>query len=305
MISLTRIRTLDLAAASAAGRPPHLSAASGLACVGSFIYVVADDELHLGVFRAGGSEPGHLVRLFAGVLPEAKPDRKKRKPDLEALVLLPPHGTCPHGALLALGSASRRNRHRGAVLGLERDGAVSGAPRVVDFSPLLAPLEDAFPALNIEGAVVSGGELRLFQRGNKRRAANAVIRFPLSALLDGLGADRAAAIAPSAIVPIDLGEVDGIPLSFTDAAALPGGSMVFTAVAEDTDDPYDDGCCAGAAVGIAEADGRLRRLHRLDRPYKVEGVDARVDGDVVRLLLVTDADDPAVPAGLFAATIAL
>ena len=60
-----------------------------------------------------------------------------------------------------------------------------------------------------------------------------------------------------------------------------------------------------AMVEAAEADGRLRCLHRLDRPYKVEGVDARVDGDVVRLLLVTDADDSAVPAGLFAATIAL
>jgi hypothetical protein len=306
MISLTRIRTLDLAAATTAGRPLHLSAASGLACVGSFIYVVADDELHLGVFRAGSGEPGYLVRLFSGVLPEAKRDRKKHKPDLEALAVLPPHRAYPHhGALLALGSGSRRNRHKGAVLGLDRDGAVAGAPRVVDFSPLLAPLEDAFPALNIEGAVVSGGELRLFQRGNKRHAANALIRFPLSALLDGLNADRVAAVAPSAIVPIDLGEVEGIPLSFTDASALPDGAMVFTAVAEDTDNPYDDGCCAGAAVGIVEADGRLRCLHRLDRPHKVEGVDARVDGDVVRLLLVTDADDPAVPAGLFAATIAL
>jgi Family of unknown function (DUF6910) len=83
------------------------------------------------------------------------------------------------------------------------------------------------------------------------------------------------------------------------------GPWWFTAVAEDTDDPYDDGCCAGAAVGIAEADGRLCCLHRLDRPYKVEGVDARMDGDEIRLLLVTDADDPAVPAGLFAATIEL
>jgi hypothetical protein len=33
-------------------------------------------------------------------------------------------------------------------------------------------------------------------------------------------------------------------------------------------------------------------------------VDARPDGDAVRLLLVTDADDPDIPASLFAATMA-
>ena len=76
--------------------------------------------------------------------------------------------------------------------------------------------------------------------------------------------------------------------------------MVFTAVAEDTNDSYNDGACAGAAVGIA--DNELRCLHRLERPYKVEGVDARMEGSVVRLLLVTDADDADTAAGLFSAT---
>ena len=42
-------------------------------------------------------------------------------------------------------------------------------------------------------------------------------------------------------------------------------------------------------------------LHRLDRADKVEGVHARVDGTVIQLLLVTDADDADIPAGLFSA----
>ena len=190
----------------------------------------------------------------------------------------------------------------GALLGLDAQGAVRGVPHVVDLSPLLAPLDDEFPALNIEGAIVSGDELRLFQRGNKRHAVNAIIRFPLSALFDMLSLKRTDAMKPSAIDTIDLGQIDGIPFCFTDAAALPDGAMVFTAIAEDTDDAYNDGPCVGAAIGIAERGGHLRCLHRLDRPYKVEGVDARVDGDVIRLLLVTDADDADVPAGLFSAT---
>jgi hypothetical protein len=304
MITLTKIRELDLSAAPEAGRPLHLSAASGLVCLGSFIYVVADDELHLGVFRMADSAPGHLLRLFDGALPDAKKDRKKQKPDLEALTLLPAFGDYPHGALLALGSGSKRNRRMGALLGLDAQGAVRDSPHVVDLSPILAPLDDEFPKVNIEGAVVAGDELRLFQRGNKRQSANAVIRFQLSALLETLSSQRSDAIKPSAIDRYDLGHIDGIPFCFTDAAVLPDGDMVFTAVVENTDDTYNDGPCLGAAIGIVDNNAHLGQLRRLDQPYKVEGVDARVDGDVIRLLLVTDADDADIAAGLFSATIA-
>ena len=303
MIALTKIRTLDLSAAASDGRPPHLSAASGLVRLKSFLYVVADDELHLGVFREGESEPGHLLQLFDGALPESKKARKKQKPDFEALALLPASEDHPHGALLALGSGSRQNRRLGALLGLDARGAVHGAPQAVDLSPLFEPLDDAFAALNIEGAAVFGQELRLLQRGNKGQGVNAVIRLPLPAVLAALRSGRAAAIKPCAITSVDLGEIDGIPLGFTDAAALPDGGMVFTAVAEDTDNPYDDGACAGAAVGIVDDGGELRSLRRLDQPCKVEGVDARLDGDTVRLLLVTDADDAEIPASLYAAAI--
>jgi hypothetical protein len=303
MITLTKIRDLTLSAASHPGRPLHVSSASGLVRQKSFLYVVADDELHLGVFRAEGNEPGHLIRLFDGVLPDAKSDRKRQKPDLEALTLLPAFGDHPHGALLALSSGSEPNRRTGALLGLDADGAVDGSRRALDLSPLLVPLEDKFHALNIEGAVVCGGELRLFQRGNTKHAENAIVGFPLSAVLDVLGSGRTGAIKPAAIHPVDLGQVDGIPFSFTDASALAGGDMVFTAVAEDTADTYNDGPCVAAAVGIVDNDGRLRSFYPLDQPYKVEGVSARVDGDGIRLLLVTDADDADIPAGLFSATI--
>jgi hypothetical protein len=166
MITLTRIRDLDLSAPATPGRPSHLSAASGLACRDSYIYVIADDELHLGVFRTIDSGPGRLIRLFDGALPDSNPDRKKQKPDLEALTLLPAYGGYPHGALLVLGSGSTRKRRMGALLGLDEQGAVCGPPHVLDLSPMLAPLDDEFAALNIEGAIVSGDELRLFQRGN-------------------------------------------------------------------------------------------------------------------------------------------
>ena len=82
LISLAKVRELDLSAPTSAGRPAHLSAASGLVRAGRFLYVVADDELHLGVFHAAETTPGHLVRLFPGELPATAAERKARKPDL-------------------------------------------------------------------------------------------------------------------------------------------------------------------------------------------------------------------------------
>ena len=74
--------------------------------------------------RAGG--PVQLVRLFDGDLPESAKKRKKKKADLESLLHLPPLPRCPGGALLTLGSGSRPNRRRGALLGLDAAGALLG-----------------------------------------------------------------------------------------------------------------------------------------------------------------------------------
>src|SRR6185436_10575232 len=128
-----------------------------------------------------------------------------------------------------------------------------------------------------------GNELRLLQRGS-RRGANAVIRFHLPAVLDSLqDGSEIGAIAPFSTQWFDLGSIDGIALCFTDGAALPDGAMVFTAVAENTDDSYNDGPCAGAAVGIADRKGQLRCLLRLGHPLKIEGVEASVENGVARL----------------------
>lgn len=304
MIAVTKVRDLNLPAGAGAGRPAHLSAASGLVWLGSLIYVVADDELHLGIFDPAGAAPGRLMRLFEGALPASKGRRKTQKPDLEALTRLPPFGRYPDGALLALGSGSTPNRRRGALLGLDGKGAISGAPRILDLSDFFAVLDTEFDAPNIEGALVSADELRLLQRGNRRNKLNAIVRFPLSGLLDALEeGPRIGPIAPSAVDRFDLGRIGGIPLCFTDAAALPDGGMMFTAVAEDTDDAYNDGPCMGAAIGLIGEDGNLRWLRELDQPHKIEGVDARMEGDRIGLLLVTDADDADIPASLFSATI--
>ena len=93
----------------------------------------------------------------------------------------------------------------------------------------------------------------------------------------------------------ELGHIDGVPLGFTDAAAVPGGHWMFCAVAEDTSDSYVDGACAGTAIGCVGASGTLCSLWRLSGRWKAEGLAAALgaDGDSLSLTLVTDGDDRA------------
>lgn len=303
MIVLKKIRELDIVCGASNTRPLHLSAASGLVCLNTIMYVVADDELHLGVFSAGDRRPGNLIRIWDGVLPDSKAARKRKKPDFEALTLIPPDGEFPHGALLVIGSGSRPNRRSGILLRLDQNGVVCGSPRKVELSFILAPLGEEFPSTNIEGAVVVGHELRLFQRGNKRHPDNAIIRYPLAPAIDAIVAGCGNPMVPSSIDRLDLGSIHGVPFCFTDAAALPNGNMVFSAVAEDTADAYRDGSCIGAAIGMIDDSGRLLSIDQLEQPYKVEGIHARLDDDRIELLLVTDADNPDIPATLFSAII--
>jgi hypothetical protein len=99
-----------------------------------------------------------------------------------------------------------------------------------------------------------------------------------------------------------LGRIDDIPLSFTDAAALPNGDIVFSAIAEDTDDTYHDGRCAGSAVGMIGMGGSALWIRTLALPYKIEGLDVQRDGEDLKILMVTDADDIGLPAKLLAGT---
>lgn len=302
MLQARTVRTLTLDTAAAAGAgPAHLSAASGLVRLGSRVAVVADDELHLALFDPSGHDPGRSIRLFDGELPAEHRARKAAKPDCEALLVLPPFGVWAHGALMAMGSGSGPARHRGALLALDAAGGLHGPARPIDLGGLLGPLREHLVDLNIEGAFVNGDVLTLLQRGNSASGINARIDYAWADMQRWL-VEAGAAPAPASITRHDLGTLDGIPLSFTDGAALPDGGWLFSAAAEDTTDPTLDGRCAGSVVGHVDARGELRACERLESVVKVEGLAATPAGEAVELLMVTDGDDRSQPALLLAST---
>lgn len=293
-MELTHLRDLTTAEPLASGHR-FFSAASGLVVQAGHFHVIADDAHHLAVFELAGTAPGKLIRLIEGDLPRDKGARKRVKPDFEILLALP-----GEGRLLALGSGSSPQRMRGAMIDLR---GADGLPDVslIDLRPLFAAIAPLVPAINLEGAVVDGECLLLFNRGNMRFPASQVITVPLAAVL--AGEPVAAALRAELTLP----QLCGVPLTVTDACRLANGHLLLSAVAEATADSYADGALAGAAIVELDPGFGIVAVHPLDPPCKVEGIAistaSGTDGERSRLLCVTDADDPEQPSALLAGTL--
>ncbi len=286
-------------------RPAHVRAGSSLARLGGLVAVLQDDASFVALIDPQGG----LVRAVP--LPAGEgglrlfDDLRGNKPyklDLEACVALPGGGG---DTLLALGSGSSPLREQVALI----EGCAGPAPlvRLYSASAWYAALRaaDAFAGseLNIEGAVALGGTLRLFNRGNGapgggRSPVDATCDVELGALLAHLADQQTPPPPPQHICQYDLGRLDGLRLTFTDAALAPVG-LVFSAAAEDSPDATRDGPVAGSALGVLDERGArwtvLRDSAGARFDGKVEGVllDA---ADPARALVVVDVDNPAVPS---------
>ena len=260
----------------------RLSAASALVCQGQSLWLLADDALVLQRYSLSGAWQAEQI-LLPGTLPVDAKQRKPLKPDFEALLSL------PDDRLLALGSGSTERRCRGCLV--EADSV-----RVIDLSPLYQALAGHFQELNIEGGVVCRGQLLLAQRGNGRGRENAVVLLDLSRVLRDLENGQLSAATLLQIVPLQLPELDGVPLSLTDLSVAPSGALYFSATAEATESSYLDGACVGSVLGCLDEHLAIVELTLLRPAVKIEGLAFQADG---RPLLVADADDPAIASPLF------
>lgn len=297
-LELSALRELDLDAEPAPGAPAHVSSASGIARRGDHVYVIGDDLLGIAVFRLSKERPGTLRAALRGETSRDPEERKRRKADLEALTLLPPFEDHPYGSLLGLGSGSAPDRERGFVWGLAADGSLDGDPVELDLAPVYAVLRETAPELNIEGAAALGDRLWLFQRGNSEHGVNLVAELSLDAVLESVHTDhRIDAGELAALRAYELGDLDGVPLAFSDATPLADDLVVFTASAE----AEDDGAIHGSVVGTIDGRGKVERLRTIDRRWKVEGVYASMDARVIDFLFVCDQDDPDTASPLLSA----
>ena len=285
-MKLTHIRYLHTAEPLASGHL-FLSAASGLVRIGETLCVVGDDEQHLAVFTRNGDGPGRLTRLLPGDLPRKKKKRKAVKPDFEILFQLP-----DSSLICAMGSGSTPQRMRGAIIDVD-----SGRVTLLDLQPLFAEIASLVVEINLEGAVVRGDRMLLFNRGNMQNPETCIFETALSAVID----DELAQVTLVKTLALPL--IDGVSLTVTDACSLDDGHILLSAVAEVTDDSYADGDILGAAIILLNADLDVVSIEPLEPTVKIEGITARLTATGSELLCVSDADDPDTPSSLYSATL--
>lgn len=274
-------------------------AASAVVPLGDGLLVVQDDATHGAWFRAGSVSVVRLLPAVDGLeLFEEASGTKHLKPDFEAACGLDVDG---EAAVLVLGSGSLEARMRWSVLRF-----VGGRPeaQVADMAPLYADVAAALrvppDVLNMEGACVVGGALRWYHRGLPSAGvpAGSVDLEPAAAVAATLGRVSASDVTASNPRHYDLGDVDGVGLGITDAVALPDGTVLLSAAAEESPNPRDDGPVVASALVLLDGHD-VRDMAPLPlvggSVSKVEGLMVlEADPSSTLLLAVVDADDPAV-----------
>ncbi|HEX6053374.1 MAG TPA: hypothetical protein VFZ21_29095 [Gemmatimonadaceae bacterium] len=289
-------------------RPPYVRAASGIAWLGSELAVIQDDANFIAIVDpATGLARSTALPAGAGGrrLFDDSRGNKAEKLDHEALVAVADGGDT---LLVALGSGSTPRRE--TIVLIQQYSASHHAARAIAaprfYAALRAAAFFAGSELNVEGATYLDGRLRLFGRGNgavvgTTRPVNATCDIDWAGLRAHLEQQTLAPPVPTNVVQYDLGSIDGIELSFTDAT--PGGAghrasetVFYTAAAEASPDATRDGVVAGSAIGVIETiDGTLtaRWTELRDAgggrfPLKAEGI--ALTSTPGRLLIVADVD---------------
>ena len=175
-----------------------------------------------------------------------------------------------------------------------------------DLTPLYLRVAAAFglaaDELNLEGVTVHHDRLRWFNRGNLHAGVpDQSIDVDLTALVDALvGEANPAVVEIGNVHRFRIGSVGDVGLAVTDAVALPDGTTLISAAAEDTPNAVDDGPVVAAALAVVGAGGvvALAAIPHVDGgPQKVEGLaltEVTAGGAIV--VAVVDADEPDVPS---------
>jgi hypothetical protein len=150
----------------------------------------------------------------------------------------------------------------------------------------------------------------LLQRGNGKRGFvpwNAILDLPLEPFTDWLDG-RGGCPPVERILELALGDVDGVPFGFTDAAVAADGRLAFLACAEDTADALDDGPVLGCRFGWVDADDETVIMTTIVDPkgrptrLKLEGIETRA-GTAAMFDVVADMDSGEEPAQIAELTV--
>lgn len=222
---------------------------------------------------------------------------KAKKADFETAVVI----DVDHKAhLLAIGSASRREREKGMLIPLASADSHQAAPSTIDLAVFTERLKTSgIKEVNIEGAAVIGDQIVLANRGNHTYPENHLIITEKDYWLRQ--EDAHISVLPLTLPPSEKGFTGISELCYVPSS----NSLLFTLSSEATANAYDDGVIGDSYIGWASGiSGKLKQpalvldgiinLSETDAAFKGEKIEGicleRADGKELLLHLVADND---------------
>lgn len=228
---------------------PDISAASSLLNTAGRIFVCCDDQYALYELENNESWIQHPWPL-APHLPVDKTERKKIKPDFEAL--LGPLNN--DNTILLIPSGSKANRTKAFRFNLVEQSFV-----LLDMSEFFLNLSHRVELINLEGAAVFEQNYLFMNRGIGSNLSSLISVNPKSFVIND-------------IFPIDFGCINGVGLHGSELCLFKNYLFVL-AVAEASPNSYDDGEILGSSLVKLSLDNfQILDQWIFDLPIKAEGL---------------------------------
>jgi hypothetical protein len=222
---------------------PDVPSGSALSLVQEDAFIVGDDSPYL--FRL--APPYDTVSQRYLLLPEfAETARipKPLKPDWESVAVGPYQGQTH---LFVFGSGAKSpERDSLLVLNPLHPDQQARYSLTALYDRIVPESQGERASLNLEGAVVAGEALFLFNRGD-----NGILRIGWQDFIGFLAGQMGAQDLKLERFSVSLPQIDGKEARFSDACPIPGeNALLFTATVENTANWIDDGEILGSYVGL-------------------------------------------------------
>jgi len=232
-----------------------IGSASGLFVAGDLLYIIGDNSGYLNEYNFKTKHLRKIQILFDQATSQLENIPKPLKPDFEVL--------CRHdNKLYILGSGSTSKRNLMIEFDLKTQKVVQkDLSKTYTLLKSTAKIDDQ--NFNLEGAIFTGTEWLLFNRGNGLDSKNGIFKIE--------GADLKNA-ARASFSSFKLPNIDHVESSFTDAT-LVKDEIYFIASAEDSKSTYADGNILGSFIGSINLNTlKLTFSNKISGKHKFEGV---------------------------------
>jgi hypothetical protein len=212
---------------------------------------------------------------------------KSEKPDFEAITHFGDN-------LYVFGSGSTAKRNKMIEINtLEKEIRTND---LVDLYSVMQSFAEIKPEdFNIEGAIYTGEEWYLFNRGNGKSAKNILFTIQGKNLINEFNI-----LSNNYKLP----KINGVRSSFTDAVAI-DDKIYFVATAENTISTYDDGEILGSFIGCIDTKTmKIDFTKKISDTHKFEGITVYQNKtDTIEFLLCEDKDTEVLETTIYKLTL--